>query len=194
MIDIPCIIFAGGKSSRMGRDKALLPFSSSKTLTEYQLRRLEKLFSSVYISCKEKKKFQFEAHFIEDIDSNTVYAPTAGFLAVYQTLNVERFFVLSVDTPFVTQEEIEKLIEMDDSSYDATIAISDEGLQPLCGIYHRSLEKEFQKMFEQNNHKLGFLLKESKTNSVKFTSKRFMNLNFEDEYKKALNIIKKRKK
>jgi len=192
MIDIPCIIFAGGKSSRMGRDKALLPFSSSKTLTEYQLRRLEKLFSSVYISCKEKKKFQFEAHFIEDIDSNTVYAPTAGFLAVYQTLNVERFFVLSVDTPFVTQEEIEKLIEMDNPSYDATIAISDEGLQPLCGIYHRSLEKEFQKMFEQNNHKLGFLLKESKTNSVKFTSKRFMNLNFEDEYKKALDLVEKK--
>jgi len=34
------IIFAGGKSSRMGRDKALLPFGGYDTLTEYQYRRL----------------------------------------------------------------------------------------------------------------------------------------------------------
>jgi len=60
VIDIPCVIFAGGKSSRMGEDKSLLPFSSFKTLTEFQLSRLSKIFKNVYISTKEKNKFEFK--------------------------------------------------------------------------------------------------------------------------------------
>lgn len=43
LLDIPCVIFAGGKSSRMGEDKALLPFGNFKTLTQYQLTRLQKV-------------------------------------------------------------------------------------------------------------------------------------------------------
>ena len=48
MLDIPCVIVAGGKSSRMGRDKALLPFGSFPTLTQYQLARLQNNFSSLH--------------------------------------------------------------------------------------------------------------------------------------------------
>jgi molybdopterin-guanine dinucleotide biosynthesis protein A len=193
LLDIPCIIFAGGRSSRMGRDKSLLPFASSKTLTEYQLQRLKKIFTSVYISCKDKNKFHFEANFIEDIDSEDIYAPTTGFLAIYRTLDVERFFVLSVDTPFVTEKEIKNIIENDSEFFDVTIAKSDNQVQPMCGIYHRSLEKQFEIMFEQNNHKLGFLLKHSKTNYVNFPSHEFINLNFIEDYERALQTFKIRK-
>ena len=42
--EIPCVILSGGKSSRMGEDKSLLPFSSSKTLIEYQYKRLKPYF------------------------------------------------------------------------------------------------------------------------------------------------------
>jgi len=66
MFNIPCVIFAGGKSSRMGENKALLPFAGFETLTEYQYTRLSKIFSSVYISCKDKSIFSFDANFIED--------------------------------------------------------------------------------------------------------------------------------
>ena len=66
MLDIPCVIFAGGKSSRMGEDKALLPFAEFNTLTEFQLTRLKKIFKTVYISCKDKTLFEFDANFIED--------------------------------------------------------------------------------------------------------------------------------
>ena len=176
----------------MGRDKSLLPFASYDTLTEYQLQRLQKIFKSVYISCKDKNKFDFQATFIEDIDSKDIYAPTTGFLAIYKQLKVESFFVLSVDTPFITEQEINLLVKKDKESFDATIAVTEKGLQPMCGIYHYTLEKEFQKMFEQNNHKLGFLLKHSNTNYVKFSSESFMNLNFIDEYEQALQKIKLR--
>jgi len=130
MFSIPCVIFAGGKSSRMGEDKALLPFASFSTLAEYQQTKLSKLFTHVYISCKEKNNFPFEANFIEDDKTNVTFAPTAGFLASFKA--------------------------------------SKEGIQPLCGIYHRSLEKEFVRMQKENSHKLGFLLKNSHTNYCYF--------------------------
>ncbi len=187
MFDIPCVIFAGGKSSRMGEDKSLLPFGGFNTLTEFQLFRLHKIFKNVYISCKDKSKFNFQADFIEDIKTSSTYAPTAGFVAIFEHLTCDRFFVLSVDTPFVGKNEIEQLIKADILDYDATIAKTASGIQPMCGMYHRSISEKFNQMFKEENHKLGYLLKNSKTIFVDFEDeKSFLNLNHPHEYQEAL--------
>ena len=199
MFQIPCVIFAGGKSSRMGEDKALLPFGSSPTLTQFQLQNLQKLFSSVYISCKDKDKFDFKADFIEDIKTDilnqggqTIFAPTTGFVAIFKELKVESFFAISVDTPFISKNEIEKIIENDNPHAEATIASLACGIQPMCGIYHRSLENKFIQMLKQDNHKLGFLLKNSNTTYVNFEDEKpFLNLNNPQEYKEALHLSKR---
>ncbi len=192
MIDIPCIIFAGGKSSRMGEDKALLPFGNYKTLTEYQFSRLSKIFSHVYISCNTKEKFSFTAPFIEDNNQTDISAPTFGFLSIFQKLQVEKFFVISVDSPFIDEASIKALVDKDSAKYDVTIAKTEFGFQPLCGIYHRTLEDAFMKMKDNNSHKLGYLLKKSKTQSIFFQDNTsFLNLNNPHEYKVALQLISK---
>ena len=190
MFNIPCVIFAGGKSSRMGEDKALLPFADFNTLTEFQLSRLNKIFKSVHISCKDKAKFNFDASFIEDIKTDNVFAPTAGFVAIFEKLQTDSFFAISVDAPFIGQNEIEKIIEVDTLHVDATIAKTEFGIQPMCGIYHRSLESKFIKMLEDDNHKLGLLLKNSNTLHVEFKDEKpFLNLNHPHEYQEALTLI-----
>jgi len=192
MFDIPCVIFAGGKSSRMGEDKSLLPFGNFDTLTQFQLHRLQKIFKTVYISCKDKSKFDFDANFIEDVKTDNIYAPTAGFIAIFEALHVGSFFALSVDSPFVSESEINKIIKEDSLhvEVDATIAKTISAIQPMCGIYHRSLEEKFKKMLEEDNHKLGFLLKSSNTLHVEFENeKAFLNLNHPHEYEKALTLI-----
>jgi len=190
MLDIPCVIFAGGKSSRMGEDKALLPFSSYKTLTEFQLSRLSKIFKTVYISCKNKRKFDFDANFIEDVQNSDIFAPTLGFVSIFDKIQENSFFAISVDTPFVSVKEIKKLLELYDSSYDAIIAKTDEGIHPLAGIYSRSLQKSFQDMVLHNNHKLGSLLKSANTKYIFFKdTKAFLNLNHPSDYQKALTLI-----
>ncbi|UCN00260.1 molybdenum cofactor guanylyltransferase MobA [Sulfurimonas sp. SWIR-19] len=190
MIDIPCVIFAGGKSSRMGKNKALLPFAGFNTLAEYQYRRLSKIFSNVSISCKDKSVFSFDANFIEDKKVSSVFAPTLGFVTVFDTLGAEKIFVLSVDTPFVSQREIEKIILADNSAADAVIAKTDEGVQPLCGIYSKNLQAKFLQMLHENNHKLGYLLQNSKTTYVYFPdTKPFLNMNHPKDYQNALKIL-----
>jgi len=190
MITTPCVIFAGGKSSRMGEDKALLPFASFSTLAEYQYSRLSKLFTSVYISCKESSLFPFEANFLEDIRSD-IYAPTIGFHTAFEKLQSDSIFVLSVDAPFVDESIIQRVFEQDKEDYDATIAKTPQGIQPLCGIYHKSLEKEFQTMLKTNNHKLGLMLKNANTHYCSFEdTQSFLNMNHPEDYTKALSLIR----
>lgn len=187
MFTFPCILFAGGKSSRMGRDKALLPFGGFDTLAEYQYRRLEPLFASVYLSVKHAENLPFDAPVIED--GSDVFAPTAGFAAAFKMLETDRFFVLSVDAPLLGETEMARLIEADRPDLDAVIAETAAGTHPMCGIYHQSLQTEFEKMLQQNSHKLGKMLKEARTRHVFFDDETpFTNLNHPHEYETAVKM------
>ena len=174
----------------MGEDKALLPFDNFNTLTEFQLNKLNKIFKTVYISCKDKNKFCFKANFIEDVKTDNVYAPTAGFVSIYKTLKCNSFFAISVDSPFIDENIIIKLNEEVDNNLDAIIAKTSSAIQPMCGIYFKSLESKFIDMLKTDNHKLGFLLKNSKTKYIDFEDeKAFLNLNNPHEYKEALKLL-----
>jgi molybdenum cofactor guanylyltransferase len=186
MFDIPCILFAGGKSSRMGQDKSLLPFGGFSSLAQFQYIRLSKLFTNVYISTKTADKFGFDAHFILD-SSDAEYAPTAGFVSAFDTLPHDSIFVLSVDTPFVDESVISALIDADSPDLDAIIARTPSGSHPMCGIYHRTLLEPFRQMGLEGNHRLGKLLSHSKTRMIEFENEElFMNLNHPHEYEAAL--------
>ncbi len=190
MFDIPCIIFAGGKSSRMGEDKSLLPFGDFETLAQFQYERMQRLFSEVYISSKSNK-FGFTCKVIEDPKSSD-FAPTAGFVATFDALHVERIFVLSVDTPFVDEHAIKALIDADGDN-DATIAKTASGTHPMCGIYHQSLHVMFQQMLQNGDHRLGKLLQNSNTVYKMFEDESFFaNLNHPHEYEEAFAIISQR--
>ena len=175
----------------MGQDKSLLPFGDYPSLAEYQYRRLSKLFDNVYISTKENK-FDFDANIIEDTPTTNLYAPTAGFEALFRQLPEERVFVLSVDTPFVGEKEIRLLLENDTIETDAVIAKTASGSHPMCGIYHRSLLPSFEKMLKEDNHRLGQLLKGIKSKFIMFEDEEvFANLNHPEEYEEALTKVAK---
>jgi len=192
MLDIPCIIFAGGKSSRMGEDKALLPFPPYKTLLYYQHQRLKKIFKFVYISTKNRDKFDFEADIIEDISDEDTFAPTVGFVSAFKVLKADKIFVISVDSPFVSKEIIYAILNSYDESYDAIVAKTLNHIEPMCGLYSRKLENDFISMLKISNHKLYFLLQKSKTKYISFLNQElFFNINTKEDYYNALNIYKR---
>lgn len=187
MFNLPCILFAGGKSSRMGQDKSLLPFGGYSSLAQFQYNRLSKLFSTVYISAKSREKFDFNPDVIEDPE-HCDFAPTAGFVAAFEAISQQRIFVLSVDTPFVEDEIIKILIDADKPHYDAVIPKTPLGTHPMVGIYHRSLLGELKRMLNEGDHRLGKLLAFAKTHYVEFSSEDpFLNLNHPSEYEKAIS-------
>jgi molybdopterin-guanine dinucleotide biosynthesis protein A len=185
MLPIPCVIVAGGKSSRMGRDKALLPFGASPTLTQYQLTRLKDVFSSLHVSCKNKDKFDFEASFIEDEKSFEEHSPLVGLYTILNEFS-SAVAILSVDTPFVSKEIFEKLYERLDDKTDVVIARSPFGTHQMCGIYKPCIASAIKSQIEQNHHKIRALFESLHVAYVDFENDEpFTNLNHPQEYENA---------
>lgn len=184
---IPAIIFAGGRSSRMGEDKSQLAFGGYASLSEYQYRRLDQLFDKVYLSAKSDK-FCFECRLIAD--NYTVHSPLAALISVFENLDVPEVFILSVDAPFVDKLVIDRLIEANSEEYDIIAAETPHGLEPLCGIYKRSVLPAARTMLQKEQHRLTSLLEKVKTKSVHFTTNEpFLNLNRPEEYQEALRRL-----
>jgi len=181
------VIFAGGKSSRMGKDKSLLPFGKHKTLTAFQHEKLQKLFKTVYISTKEEK-FDFDAKLIKDCYEDS--SPLVALLSIFETLHVDEIFVLSVDAPFVDNTIIEQIMNINLSQHDAIIARSPSGPQPLCGRYKQSILPLLKAYYAKGDHKLQHLLSHAKTLAVNHEDDlAFTNLNYPTEYTEALKRL-----
>ncbi len=181
--EFPLIIFAGGKSSRMGEDKALLPFGAYPTLTQYQYTKLSHYFQNVYISAKTDK-FDFECRIIEDTQEG--YSPLIALLSIFETLEVDEVFILSVDAPFVNKEVIERILKNRAERKDIVVAKSPSGIQPLCGCYKKSILPLAYAQLEKGNHKLRDLLAMAETELVVFEEDEpFTNLNHPQEYRDA---------
>ena len=189
IIPLPCVIIAGGKSSRMGSDKALLPFGGFKTLTEYQIQHHLSGFQSLYVSCKDRSKFDFEADFIEDVKTFDAYSPLVALYSIMMALETS-ICVLSVDTPFVTSDIYEKMYEMLDHDSDTVIARVGERTQQLCAIYSRSLLPKIEKNLNNNQHKIQNLFEGS---TIKYCDMEdetpFLNLNRKEDYQHALALL-----
>ena len=183
------VIMAGGKSSRMQTDKALLAFGSYSSLAEYQYKRLNHLFSTVYISSKENK-FDFEVNIIKDV--NKVSSPLVALVSIFETLRDDEVFVLSVDAPFVDETIIEKLYEAKNELSDVIVIESKNGLEPLCAIYRRSFLSKAKMALKNNQHRLQSLFNALEVKKVFIEEEKyFMNLNYPDEYEEAIQRIER---
>lgn len=189
-LPLPLVILAGGKSSRMGSDKALLPFGAFTTLTEFQINRLQPHFETLHVSCKDHAKFSFDASFIEDIPTYQQSSPLIALLSILEYLRTP-VCVLSVDTPFVTPDVFQKLYHMmPHENSDAVIARSPFGSHPLCAIYAPSIKPTIKQMLQNDEHKIGNLLHASKTLYHDFEEDApFFNVNHPEEYTQAKGLL-----
>jgi len=189
-INITAVIFAGGKSSRMGTDKALLPFNGFNTLVEFQHNRLSKIFNKVIISWKsEKVKFGAES-ILDKKKFSKISAPTIGLFSILENAESDYTFIISVDTPFFGQDEISQLMAEIHNNFDVICPITENGVEPLVAIYHKRVFKKIEYMIKARNYKLSLLLQHLDTRYVKIENKKaFTNLNYPTEYKRAISDI-----
>jgi len=181
------VIIAGGESSRMGKDKALLPFGGYNSLAEYQHQKLQNIFQHVALSAKTDK-FDFECKVITD--KYEASSPLVGILSIFESLpKVDSIFVLSVDAPFVDDVIIGEIMGQIDNVADAIVAQSPSGVQPLCALYKRSILPLVEAQYKEGNHKLQALLAKANTEYVLFKDDTpFTNLNHPEEYEEALEV------
>ena len=184
--DIPCVILAGGKSSRMGADKALLPFGQFSSLAEFQYIKLGGFFKKVYISSKVNK-FKFLHN--EILDKEDLASAMIAIKNILRFLQAKKVFIIAVDYPFVQKSTFQSMIS--NASKAEIILPKTEKTHNLCGIYSFETIEKIEFLLSKNIHKISDLTTLCHTIMLKFDeTQEFSNLNFPQDYDFASKFIK----
>jgi molybdopterin-guanine dinucleotide biosynthesis protein A len=178
-IDIPCVILAGGKSSRMGEDKCFLPFKDT-TLIKYQYKRLKKIFSQVYISSKTNK-FDFDCDIIYD-KTDDISSPMVALKSILEFIQSKQVFIIPVDTPFIQKNTIVTLYSYADK-FDITIPATNNKIHNLTGIFSKDILNLVEDFLQNDNHKIFSLAKQTNLKIISIDDEQqFINLNTPSDY------------
>jgi molybdopterin-guanine dinucleotide biosynthesis protein MobB len=136
--DVSLALLAGGRSTRMGEDKAFAPFNG-KTLIEWMRDRLAPLFPHVFLVTRDPSRFQDLGLAVV----NDALPDTGSAVGVYSAVlaaPTERVICLACDMPFVTPRFLRQLAERSEG-FDVFVPRHGEYMQPLCAVYSkRTLE------------------------------------------------------
>jgi molybdopterin-guanine dinucleotide biosynthesis protein A len=124
-------VVAGGLSTRMGRDKALLPWQGS-TLLDHAIARLAAVCSDVRILCGSAPRYEDRGRRVV-VDAIPDGGPLAGVAAGLESAGDAPGLYLGVDLPLVTVALLAALLEMEDA--DAAVPVTPGGPEPLCAVY-----------------------------------------------------------
>jgi molybdopterin-guanine dinucleotide biosynthesis protein A len=155
--DLTAFLLAGGKSTRMGSDKAFLEFKR-QTLLDRALSTLQTLTPEVLI-VGDRARFQGYGSVVEDIFRDR--GPLGGIHAALAATATELNLVLAVDLPFVYAKDLEYLLSRARNSLAlAVVPRSSNGWQPLCAVYRRAFKNVAERSLLQGKNKIDTLFED----------------------------------
>ncbi len=125
-------ILAAGKSSRMGRDKALIPFNG-QPLIAHIAQILAPIFAQTIVVTANPQIAE-AANLPAIADQFPSRGPLAGIHAALKHFNAPTF-VVACDMPHLNADFIRYLAADFDSDAGALVPLSDDGFEPLHAIY-----------------------------------------------------------
>ncbi|WP_199497832.1 molybdenum cofactor guanylyltransferase MobA [Helicobacter pylori] len=191
--DIPCVLLAGGKSSRfitnnIQINKALMPFESYSSLLEHQYTRLLKLFKKVIISAK--KSYELNAPYLLEKKSD-LFSPLFGIYNAFLTLQTPYIFFIPIDTPLVSFESIKALCVI--KNFSVVYAKSPTKEHYLISLWHQNSLNILSHALKTQNYRLSDLVKNTSSVAMHFNKEEeFLNLNTLKDYELAVQILKER--
>ncbi|GAA7007970.1 molybdenum cofactor guanylyltransferase MobA [Helicobacter pylori] len=191
--DIPCVLLAGGKSSRfiannIQINKALMPFELYSSLLEYQYTRLLKLFKKVIISAK--KSYELNAPYLLEKKSD-LFSPLFGIYNAFLTLQTPYIFFIPIDTPLVSFESIKALCRI--KNFSVVYAKSPTKEHYLISLWHQNILNALSYALKTQNYRLSDLVKNTSSIAMHFNKEEeFLNLNTLKDYELAVQILKER--
>ena len=149
--DLTGVILAGGKSTRMGENKAFIKVEGIPIIRRIH-STFKSLFREIIVVTNQKELF-------ENLDANIFVdlLPNRGALAgLYTGLYYSSLpfcFCVACDMPFLNKDVIAYLIRRLDDA-DVVIPKTHDGLQPLHAIYSKSCLQPVKKTLDQGKSKI----------------------------------------
>jgi molybdenum cofactor guanylyltransferase len=135
------LILCGGKSKRMGRPKAFLPYGG-RTIVEHLVTNFAQLFDEVFLVANEPDAFsQMTVDVVKDILPNR--GPVCGILSGLLVAKHEHVFVAACDMPLVDKKLVREM-SLQRRNYDVVVLGHDGQVEPLLGFYSKSCIKSLE--------------------------------------------------
>ncbi len=159
MLEAAAIVLAGGKSTRMGENKALLTVNEQKMI-EAVIRELNKVFPEIIISANGNDFDDLGVRSVQDVF--TGHGPLGGIHAGLEASSYYVNFVVACDMPFI---DIRLAVYMINSSagYDALVPKLGEYYQPLYAVYTKGCIAAIERQLKCGQNKIISFYPEVKT-------------------------------
>ncbi len=175
--DISAYILAGGKSLRMGKDKAMLTLGNKNFASH-----ISDTINSINIPCKivssNEEHKQLPIPIIKDTIKNI--GPIGGLKSALSDTSTIWNLIISCDLPLISKQSIEWLLNVHQKGFDATITIVNGKTNPIFGIYRKDCDTPVQTQITKANYKMIHLLDKLHVNYVKAPdniAKELLNVN-----------------
>ena len=210
MPNLSLLILAGGKSSRMKKDKSQLPWQDSTTLTHMLTNSYVYPFERTVISANRiiesqelpdfiRKKTKQREHTTEYVhlgdkrrlsvvsDLYTDCGPLGGMEAAMRLYPSDCWLILAVDLPFFDFSRVPALLAADASEYDAVIPVVDGRENPLAALYKGRVYEKIRTALADGDYRVRKIYNK-KAAFIDETpyAQQYLNMNTPLAYKEAL--------
>ena len=188
--DVSAFILAGGKSTRMGTDKAFVTLNG-RTLLARLLEVVRSVTTDVRI-VGDAAKFAAFAPVVEDVFP--ACGPLGGIHAALRASTSELNLILAVDVPFVSFALLQFLMaHARNSDASVTVPRINQGWQPLCAVYRREFADAAERALRAGRYRIDALfdqlqvqvVAEEALEAAGFSSNIFRNLNTKEDLEAA---------
>lgn len=193
------IVLAGGRSTRMGQDKASLPFGD-ETLLARAVRIVQAVADAVIIVGQAQQfgggnPFGLPVRIVHDPEAHL--GPLAGIAAGLGASGTELNLIVACDMPLVNPAVLRRLLDLREEA-DICLAVIDGHASPLCAVYRRAVANTAQAMLDAGERRVMTLLDRVQTKRVDAAVFRdidpnldtFVSCNTPDELQRALVRLK----
>jgi molybdopterin-guanine dinucleotide biosynthesis protein A len=147
-------VLAGGTSSRMGRDKALLEIGGV-TMAGRAAALVKRVAGNVAVVGHAERFRELELRAIADDWPGA--GPLGGIATALRASEAQWNLIVACDMPYLTREWLAFLVERatcaGDAS-DAVMAMSERGAEPLCAMYHKRCESAIWLALDRGTRKV----------------------------------------
>lgn len=146
------IVLAGGKSSRMGQDKSLLPVLG-KPMIQHLCEQAAPYFDEMLISAAEGRRYAFlKIPVVRDAVPGQ--GPLRGIASALAVSKHDLNFVMACDIPWTDGEFILSLLR-DADGVDCVVPVSAEGhYEPLFAVYRKSALPAMLRALEEGERRV----------------------------------------
>lgn len=176
------MVLAGGKSSRMGQDKALLAWEQGNMLGSV-LTRLLSLSDDVFVSTNIERKVPQGVTQIRDVIPGK--GPLSGIHAGLLCARHDLVVVTSCDMPFLKPELIYPIVHSVKNA-DGSVAVYKGRLEPLFACYRKNCRAIIEQLLAEENYSVRNFLNHINWVAVQQVEDcSFMNVNTYKDYEEA---------